>query len=250
MVTAAFADVIESHAHLIDLVKFGWETALVTKDMDHIEVSNGTIPLDQEGKADYVRQLAGVRPVLSEVGYKDADRSALLTPADWVGALQQDLAAGASMVITEARESGRSGIARADGHMRGDVLGAVLGAVDPNLVMFEAPARTRRWSSSARSAPRSIWATLDFFGDQLVCHLSDDIPEEPVVYPRHFGVSFAKAEDSDRLLRLVEHRKLRVLAGPALRFEGTAEQHRTIALADASNNVIEFKNYDDPRLQY
>jgi hypothetical protein len=92
--------------------------------------------------------------------------------------------------------------------------------------------------------------TLDFFGDQLVCHLSDDIPAEAVMYPRHFGVSFAKAEDFDRLLRLVEHRKLKVMAGPALRFEGTAEQHRTIALVDPSNNVIEFKNYDDPRLQY
>ena len=100
----------------------------------------------------------------------------------------------------------------------------------------------------ARRYPDRI--TLDFFGDQLVCHLSDDIPDEAVMYPRHFGVSFAKPEDFDRLLRLVEQRKLRVLAGPALRFEGTAEQHRTIALADPSNNVIEFKNYDDPRLQY
>jgi phosphosulfolactate synthase len=183
MPTGAFTDVIESHGPLIDVVKFGWGTALVTKDMDrkaavlraagidfyfggtlfeyyvwtsqladylalverfgatHIEVSNGTIPLDQNGKADYVRRLAGVRPVLSEVGYKDADRSALLTPADWVDALNQDLAAGAALVITEARESGRSGIARADGHMRGDVLGAVLAAVDPSVVMFEAPTK-------------------------------------------------------------------------------------------------------------
>jgi phosphosulfolactate synthase len=181
--TGAFTDVIESHGHLIDLVKFGWGTALVTKDMDrkaavlkdagvgfyfggtlfehyvwtgrlvdylamverfgatHIEVSNGTIPLDQDGKADYVRRLTGVRPVLSEVGYKDADRSALLTPADWVDALNQDLAAGACMVITEARESGRSGIANSDGTMRDDVLGAVLESVDPHLVMFEAPTK-------------------------------------------------------------------------------------------------------------
>lgn len=92
--------------------------------------------------------------------------------------------------------------------------------------------------------------TFDFFGDQLVCHLSDDVPDEAVMYPRHFGISFADAADFDRLVRLVETRKLRVLAGPALRFEGTAEQHRTIALADPSNNVIEFKNYDDPRLQF
>ena len=40
--------------------------------------------------------------------------------------LHLGVAAGAALVITEARESGRSGIARADGHMRGDVLGAVM----------------------------------------------------------------------------------------------------------------------------
>lgn len=92
--------------------------------------------------------------------------------------------------------------------------------------------------------------TFDFFGDQLVCHLSDDVPDEAVMYPRHFGVSFARAEDFDRLVRLVETRKLGVLSGPSVRFVGTAEQHRTIALADPSNNVLEFKNYDDPRLQF
>jgi hypothetical protein len=92
--------------------------------------------------------------------------------------------------------------------------------------------------------------TFDFFGDQLVCHLCEEVPDEAIAYPRHFGVSFAKAEDFDRLLRLVEHRKLTVLSGPSLRFEGTAEQHRTVFLKDPSNNVLEFKNYDDPRLQY
>lgn len=92
--------------------------------------------------------------------------------------------------------------------------------------------------------------TFDFFGDQLVCHLCDDVPAEAVAYPRHFGVSFARTEDFDRLVRVVEHRKLKVLSGPSTRFEGTAEQHRTIFLLDPSNNVLEFKNYDDPRLQF
>jgi extradiol dioxygenase family protein len=93
--------------------------------------------------------------------------------------------------------------------------------------------------------------TFDFFGDQLVCHLDPGaVPPEPIPYPRHFGVTFARAEDFDRLLRLVEHRKLRVLSGPALRFEGTAEEHRTIFLVDPSHNVLEFKQYEDPRLQF
>jgi phosphosulfolactate synthase len=181
--TGAFTDVVTSHGEYIDLVKFGWGTALVTKDLarktrvlaeagigfyfggtlfehhvwtgqlddylrlvettgaTHIEVSNGTIPLDQHTKAEYVTRMARYRPVLSEVGYKDAGRSAQLTPADWVGALQEDLDAGAFLVITEARESGRSGIAQADGTMRADVFDAVIENIDVDRVIFEAPTK-------------------------------------------------------------------------------------------------------------
>jgi len=101
----------------------------------------------------------------------------------------------------------------------------------------------------ARRYPDRV--TFDFFGDQLVCHLSDQVPDEPRAYPRHFGVSFADGADFDRLARLIEYRQLPTLGdGVSLRFEGTAEQHRTVFLVDPSNNVIEFKHYDDPRLQY
>ncbi|TNC26957.1 phosphosulfolactate synthase [Amycolatopsis alkalitolerans] len=181
--TALFADVIASHGEYVDLVKFGWGTALVTRDLDHkiaalreagigyyfggtlfewyvvqdrlgdyldlvertgathIEVSNGTIPLDQEGKAGYVRRMSRYRPVLAEVGYKDAERSARLSPADWAGAIHEDLDAGAELVITETRESGRSGMARPDGHLRDDVLEAVLAHADTKRLLFEAPTK-------------------------------------------------------------------------------------------------------------
>jgi phosphosulfolactate synthase len=181
--TGLFTDVIASHGEHVDLVKFGWGTALVTRDLDrkiavlrdagigfyyggtlferylwggrlddflalvdetgatHIEVSNGTIPLDQPTKAEYVQRMAQYRPVLSEVGYKDAERSARLSPAEWVGAIREDLEAGATMVITETRESGRSGMARPDGHLRDDVLQAVLAALDVERLLFEAPTK-------------------------------------------------------------------------------------------------------------
>lgn len=193
--TAAFTDVIASHGEHVDLVKFGWGTALVTRDLDrktrvladagigfsfggtlfehhlwtdrlddylrlvertgatHIEVSNGTIPLDQSTKASYVRRMSRYRPVLAEVGYKDTDRSALLTPADWVQALHEDLDAGAAMVITEARESGRSGIARSDGRLRDDVLEAVIDAVDADRVLFEAPTKELQVGLITRLGP-------------------------------------------------------------------------------------------------
>jgi phosphosulfolactate synthase len=181
--TGAFTDLVTSHGDHIGLVKFGWGTALVTRDLDrkvavlresgigfffggtlfehslfgnrlgeyldlvertgatHIEVSNGTIPLDQHAKAGHVRRMARYRPVLSEVGYKDADRSARLSPDDWVNAISEDLDAGADMVITETRESGRSGMARPDGHLRDEVLRAVLAAVEPGRLLFEAPTK-------------------------------------------------------------------------------------------------------------
>lgn len=100
----------------------------------------------------------------------------------------------------------------------------------------------------ARRYPDRV--TFDFFGDQLVCHLSDQVPAEAVAYPRHFGVTFARREDFDHLVRVVEFRKLPVLDGPSLRFEGLAEEHRQIFLTDPSRNVLEFKQYEDPRLMY
>ena len=100
----------------------------------------------------------------------------------------------------------------------------------------------------ARRYPDRV--TFDFFGDQLVCHLSETVSAEPVPYPRHFGVTFADPDDFDRLLRLVELRKISTLGDAAVRFAGTAEEHRQIFLVDPSNNVLEFKVYDDPRLLY
>jgi uncharacterized protein len=92
--------------------------------------------------------------------------------------------------------------------------------------------------------------TLDFFGDQLVCHLSQDWDRDPVLYPRHFGVTFREREDWERLLALVRQRDLCVFAEPTTRFDDLVERHRTVVLRDPSNNLLEFKHYDDPRMMY
>jgi extradiol dioxygenase family protein len=98
--------------------------------------------------------------------------------------------------------------------------------------------------------------TLDFFGDQLVCHLAPEavpVGDELAalrLYPRHFGVTFHDRADLDRLLRLVELRKLPVFAAARLRFEGLVEEHTTVVLRDPSANLLEFKHYHDPRMMY
>ena len=92
--------------------------------------------------------------------------------------------------------------------------------------------------------------TLDFFGDQLVCHLSDRIDEEPQLYPRHFGVTFRRREDFDAIVRLARVRGAEFFYEPQPRFQGKVEEHSTFVLKDPSNNLIEFKHYLDPRMMY
>ena len=107
-----------------------------------VEVSNGTIPLTNDAKADYVRSCAQEFEVVSEVGFKDARRSDGFSSAEWVDAIGADLDAGASLVITEARESGRSGICRPDGSLRHELIDDILASdVDPDRLVFEAPTK-------------------------------------------------------------------------------------------------------------
>lgn len=94
--------------------------------------------------------------------------------------------------------------------------------------------------------------TLDFFGDQLVCHLSpDDIDSDPPsMYPRHFGVTFRDKADFDALWERVQERDIRVFRERFKRWEGQPAEHETFFLQDPSNNLLEFKYYDDPAMMY
>jgi uncharacterized protein len=103
----------------------------------------------------------------------------------------------------------------------------------------------------ARRYPDRI--TLDFFGDQVVCHLTEAgaSPAEPLdLYPRHFGVTFFDPADFDRLHACAVSRKIPFFRDIASRFEGMVEEHRTFVLIDPSENLLEFKNYSDPRMMY
>lgn len=177
-----FEDMIASTGRFVDLVKFGWGTALVTDQLDRkiaclrehgvdfffggtlfekyysqrkvdayqdyclthgcrfVEISNGTVGLANSDKARFISQFARDFSVLSEVGYKDSDRSLNLSPARWIEYIQEDLAAGAFKVITEARESGTSGICRPDGEVRFGLIEEIIGSrVESDDIIFEAP---------------------------------------------------------------------------------------------------------------
>jgi hypothetical protein len=99
--------------------------------------------------------------------------------------------------------------------------------------------------------------TLDFFGDQLVCHLTPETIElarssgQPLrMYPRHFGVTFYERRDFEALHALALARKIEFFSQMSVRFEGMIEQHHTFVLRDPFDNLLEFKHYDDPRMMY
>ncbi|HEX8934041.1 MAG TPA: VOC family protein [Pseudonocardiaceae bacterium] len=92
--------------------------------------------------------------------------------------------------------------------------------------------------------------TLNFFGDQVVCHLSDHVDTAPTLYPRHFGVTFREREDWEGLLDVARARNLPFFVYPFRRFEHRPEGHDTFVLRDPSNNLLEFKYYDNPQMIY
>lgn len=93
--------------------------------------------------------------------------------------------------------------------------------------------------------------TLDFFGDQVVCHLAPDkIDPAPEMYPRHFGLTFHDRADFDDLLGRVKALGLEFFEDVSVRFPGRREEHLTFFLKDPSNNLLEFKHYADPVMMY
>jgi phosphosulfolactate synthase len=106
----------------------------------YVEVSNGTIDLTNTEKAGYVRKLSDEFRVISEVGFKDIERSDLLPASQWLESIEEDLDAGACLVTLESRESGRAGICRSDGELRYELIEELLAqpSIEDHL-LFEAP---------------------------------------------------------------------------------------------------------------
>ena len=120
----------------------------------YVEISNGTVDLTNEDKARIISDFAGEFKVLSEVGFKDSEQSQLLAPAVWITYIKQDLAAGATKVLLEARESGTSGICRPDGTLRLGLIEEVLGSdIASNDLIFEAPNKSLQTTFIRRLGP-------------------------------------------------------------------------------------------------
>jgi phosphosulfolactate synthase len=177
----SFADSCSGFA---DLAKFGFGTALISKDLkakisvykqagilpyfggtlfeaffirgmfeeyrklidefklEIIEISDGSIIMPHEEKLKYISTLSKQVTVLSEVGAKVAGM--VIPPEKWVGMMKTELNAGAWKVIAEARESGTVGIYNKDGSAKAGLIDEILGHVNPEDILWEAPGKNQQ----------------------------------------------------------------------------------------------------------
>jgi phosphosulfolactate synthase len=111
-------------------------------ELEHIEISDGTITLPHDHKLELIERFAKEFTVLSEVGSKDDTR--IMAPYRWVELIQAELEAGAWKVIAEARESGNVGIFRHDGEVRMGLIDEIVHAIEPEKILFEAPRKDQQ----------------------------------------------------------------------------------------------------------
>ena len=95
------------------------------------------------------------------------------------------------------------------------------------------------------------WADFNFFGHQLVCHVSNIINEqitnpvdgEEVPVP-HFGVVLSIEEFEEFLLQ-INDKYIDFIIKPTIRFKGEIGEQRTMFFRDPSGNAIEIKAFKD-----
>jgi phosphosulfolactate synthase len=107
-----------------------------------VEVSRGVAVMPLDAKRELIKSAAETFVVLAETGVKDAH--VVMSPRQWEDEISEDLAAGATWVITEGRESGTVGIYDGSGVPKPDIIDAAVDAAGIERVLFEAPRKDQQ----------------------------------------------------------------------------------------------------------
>lgn len=101
------------------------------------------------------------------------------------------------------------------------------------------------------------WVDFDFFGHQIVAHLSDEFRrtqdknhvDGEQVPVRHFGVILGM-EEWRGLARRLEEQDVKFLIRPQTRFAGKPGEQATLFITDPSGNALEFKAFADDAMVF
>jgi phosphosulfolactate synthase len=172
---------MDSVDEYVDMVRLGWGTAYVTRELRRkLDVYRGHgLPVMLggtltelawlHGKVDglrgwlddlgieHVEVSSGVVPMPSEAKAEliatlarertvyaevgEKDPHALMAPYRWVALIREALEAGASQVVCEGRADGSAGVFRPDGEVRTGLIDEIAHEIDIQRLIFEAPKR-------------------------------------------------------------------------------------------------------------
>lgn len=124
-------DQLDEYMHLLD--KF---------DIEHAEVSNGTIWLSEKRKVEIIQKMSKHFTILSEIGSKNPND--IIPPYKWVKMIERELEAGATKIICEARESGTVGVFRPNGEVRSGLIDEIADQISVDKLIFEAPKKEQQ----------------------------------------------------------------------------------------------------------
>ena len=110
--------------------------------LDTIEISDGSMKIEHAKKCEVIQSFSRNYTVLSEVGAKE--EGILIAPARWIEMMETELAAGAFMVIAEARESGTAGIYRPSGKAHTVLINRIRSRVPMEKILWEAPLKSQQ----------------------------------------------------------------------------------------------------------
>lgn len=111
-------------------------------NLEHCEVSDGSIEIEHDEKCEYISRLAKQVTVISEVGSKDVQK--IFAPYKWIKLMQAEIEAGSWKVIAEARESGNVGIYRDSGEVRQGLVDEILTQIPEGTIIWEAPQKAQQ----------------------------------------------------------------------------------------------------------
>lgn len=182
--TAVLDGILASTADLTDIVKVGWGVGYLDRSLKHrvaayqragllvslggtlleiavaqgelpallrwaagngidaVEVSDGLGWMPDGRQRALVAELSADFVVLAEVGVKDA--ATPVAAEEWAEEMNADLAAGATWVVAEGRESGTVGLYDPDGAVRTDLVEELVRAVPAERMIFEAPTKAQQ----------------------------------------------------------------------------------------------------------
>ncbi|WP_405289780.1 phosphosulfolactate synthase [Methanobrevibacter sp.] len=106
-----------------------------------IEISDGSTNIHHNDKLNCIRRAKQEGfEVLSEVGKKNPELDKELTLEERIKYMQEELNAGSSLVIVEAREGGKNiGIFDKAGNAKEDEIDIILDKIDADKILWEAP---------------------------------------------------------------------------------------------------------------